>query len=298
MRFQPRRFVLLALLGIPVGPPELSAQGPPATDIYFATISQRGNQIRLGTLANLTDRPGYDNQPTFTPDGGAILYTSIRGDGQADTYRYDIASGRTTRLTRTTESEYSPTVTPEGKTFSTVRVEADSAQRLWQFALDGSDPRLLLEHVAPVGYHAWGSEHVVGLFVLGTPPTLVLADIRSGDTTTLAHDIGRSLHTVPGRQAVSFVHRESDTEVWIKEVDVATRAIRPLVRPVGENEFYAWTPDGAILMGEGAKLYRWRPGTDQAWHEIVDLGSAGIESISRLAVSPQGDRLAIVASRR
>ena len=42
---------------------------------------------------NITRSPGYDNQPSFTPDGAAILFTSNRGGTQTDIYRYDVGSG-------------------------------------------------------------------------------------------------------------------------------------------------------------------------------------------------------------
>ena len=63
------------------------------------------------------------------------------------------------------------------------------------------------------------------------------------------------------------------------------------------GEDYAWTPDGKLLMGQGAKLFVWDPTLGGDWREIADLGSAGIGGITRLAVSPLGDRLALVAER-
>ena len=73
-----------------------------------------------GAARRVTTWEGYDNQPSFTPDGAAILYTSIRADNQADIYRHGLADNSTMRLTETEEAEYSPTVTPDGKFFSVV----------------------------------------------------------------------------------------------------------------------------------------------------------------------------------
>ena len=131
---------------------------PPGTDVYLATLEVPhggGASIGIGTPENITRRSGYDNQPAFLGDERAVYYTSIRHDGQADIYRYDIASHATTRVTSTPESEYSPTVMPGGRRFSVIRVEVDSTQRLWSFAMDGTDPRLVLTDVKPVGYHLW-----------------------------------------------------------------------------------------------------------------------------------------------
>ncbi len=274
----------------------LAAQGPPGSDIYLVSMDGSHCPMRLGDPLNITARDGYDNQPSFLPDGAGILYTSIREDGQADIYRYDIASGATRRVTATAESEYSPTVMPGGAAFSTVRVEADSTQRLWAFDLNGGTPRLLLPDVQPVGYHAWGDARRVALFVLGDPPTLQLADLTTGEARVVARNIGRSLHRVPGRPAISFLHRASDGTAWIKELDLGTGDIRDLRRPLGDNEFYAWRPDGELLMGYRSGLYG--PSCDGVgeWEQHADLANFGISGITRLAVSPDGTQLAIVGA--
>src|SRR4051812_38049645 len=69
--------------------------GPPGTDIFLAPLSVSGAKTTVGTPVNITARAGYDNQPSFTPDGRSILFTSIRAGGQSDIYRYDLASKRT-----------------------------------------------------------------------------------------------------------------------------------------------------------------------------------------------------------
>lgn len=276
-------------------PAVLTAQDVPGTDLYLASMTRYQCPIQFGEPVNITDRPGYDNQPAFTPDGLSILYTSIRDDGQADTYRYHLGTDAIVRITATPESEYSPTVLPSEDGFSTVRVERDSTQRLWAFALDGSSPRLLLPDVAPVGYHAWGDAHRVALFVLGDPPTLRLADLETGETRTVARDVGRSLHKVPRRHAVSFLHRESNGERWIKELDLETNELRRLIPPVGDGEDYAFNALDELLMADGSVLYGATCGVSAEWERLADFSEHGITNITRLAVSPDGRWLVMVA---
>jgi long-chain acyl-CoA synthetase len=272
-------------------------QAPPGTDIYLAELRGVGHHVQVGTPVNATHRPGYDNQPFFTPDGRAFLFTSVT-DGQADIWRYDIAANRSVQLTRTTpESEYSATPLPDGTGFSVVRVEADSTQRLWRFDWDGTHPTLLLPGVKPVGYHAWGDDHTLALFVLGQPATLQIADLRTGQATPVASDIGRGVQRIPGRAAISFVQKGADSVWTVTELDVATRQVRPLVRALPGVDQYAWTPEGALLMAKGTKLYQWLAGTTDL-HEIADFSTQGLTNITRLAVSPRGDRLALVAADR
>src|SRR6266540_1120125 len=242
--------VLLALL------PTVAVQGPPGTDIYLAPLAVRDGRMQVGTPVNVTRRAGYDNQPFFLPQGGAFLYTAVV-DGEADVFRYDLASGRSTRLTATPESEYSPTPLPDGSGFSAVRVERDSTQRLWRFDWDGAHPAVLLENVKPVGYHAWGDGHTVALFVLGTPPTLQLADTRTGATSQVAADIGRGVQRIPGRAAISFIQKGADSDWSVVELDLATHQAHPLVQTLRGVDQYAWTPGGILLMAKGTKVYEW-----------------------------------------
>ena len=266
---------------------------PPGTDIYLARLLPSGG---LDMAVNITAREGYDNQPSFTPDGTSILYT--RRDGpQSDVYTWEFGARGSAprRVTNTPESEYSPRVTPDGTGISVIRVEADGAQRLWRFALDGTAPALVLKDVKPVGYHAWGDDGQLALFVLGTPNSLQLADARTGKATIVARGIGRSLHRTPGRATFSVVHGEG-AERWIKELDPKTKKLTPLVRTLDSADAdYAWTPDGAILAAtKDDVLMRWTPGG--AWTKVADLGAEGLTNVTRLAVSPDGRWLAIVAN--
>ena len=274
-----------------------AAAAPPATDIYLAPLRAQEGRIVVATPVNVTARPGYDNQPSFLPDGRAFLYTSVREDSQADIYRYDIDQKTSVRLTATRESEYSPTPLPDGGGFSVVRVEADSTQRLWAFDEDGTHPRLVLDSIKPVGYHAWGDAHTLVLFVLGSPSTLQIADagFPAADGEVFAKDIGRSLQRIPGRMSVSFVQRDSVAGPALEELDIRRRRVTMLAKVPRGAEFFAWTPDGIVLTASGTTLYQWDSRRGGAWEQVADLGAAGLSNVTRLAVSPQGDRLAIVA---
>jgi dipeptidyl aminopeptidase/acylaminoacyl peptidase len=290
---------LTASISAQTPPQSRQAPPPPPTEVYLAALSASAGRLAIEAPVNVSNSPGYDNQPSFTPDGAAILFTSRRQGEQTDIYRYEIASRQTSRVTETAESEYSPTVTPDGTGISVIRVEADSTQRLWRFTRDGREPRLVLTDVKPVGYHAWIDGSRLALFVLGRPSTLQIADTRTGKAEVAASSIGRSLHRIPGSRAVSYVQREADapdSPAWIVRLDADSKEKTRLVRPVqGSREHdYAWTPDGRLLMALGSKIYAWTMGGE--WQETADLSAAGIADVSRIAVSPKGDRIAFVAA--
>ncbi len=279
---------------IPV--PVQVAANPTATDIWVAELLESGRGLRVGTPVNITDRDGYDNQPHFLPDGSGFLYTSIGSSGQADIHHFDLRRNRDRRLTRTAEGEYSPTPLAGGG-FAVVRVEMDGRQRLWAFDDRGENPRLLLEAIEPVGYMAWVDEYRVGLFILGEPHTLVVGDTRTGQKTELLRSVGRSLHPVPGRARLSAVHKVSEDEWNIVEFDPLGGDPIVLAPALSPAEDFAWTPDGSLLMARGSQLFLRRPGEMQEWVEIADLAEFGLSQMTRIAVSPAGDRIALVGQR-
>ena len=274
----------------------------PDTEVYLAAMTTVDGKITVGAPENISNSPGYDNQPSFTRDGNAVFFTSARGGAQMDIYRYDIATKKATPVTNTPESEYSATVTPDGVHISVIRVEADKTQRLWKFPLAGGDPSLVLTDVKPVGYHAWLDANTVAMFVLGEPPTLQVGDVRTGKAEIVATDIGRSLQPMPGG-GVSFIQRAAQdgqrtmTVVHLTMSDGKAKTTpMTAVAPGATEEFVAWLPDGSLVMAGGGQLYVWRRDTPQ-WRSVADLGALGLKNVSRLAVSPKGDRLALVAAR-
>jgi len=268
---------------------------PPGQDIWLARLGRRPDgQLAVREPENVTSRPGYDNQPYFLPDGSGFWYTVIDDAGQADIWLYDLAERRSRPvITTSPESEYSATPLPGGDGFSAVRVEADSTQRLWRFAMDGSDARVIFPDIAPVGYHAWGGGERAALFVLGDPPTLQVARLQAPEPVMVAQDVGRSLQSIPGSGDVSYVQRHADGTTEIRRLDVKNGTSEAIVAGVEGGDFHAWTPDGILLQAHEGRLFAFRPGTDATWVQIADLTPLRIR-LSRMAVHPDGTWIALV----
>ncbi|MFN8346606.1 MAG: serine hydrolase [Spirosomataceae bacterium] len=266
----------------------------PDTDIYLTDLKGKAGAMTVGKPVNVTKRPGYDNQPSFTPDGKKLLYTQ-QANGQTDIWTYDLEKKTNTTLTKTTESEYSATVMPDGKHFSVIRVEPDGMQRLWQFDLaTGKQPTLVLPSIKPVGYHCWYGADSLVLFVLGQPNTLQLARVSTGQGQIITNNVGRSLLRIPSQKAVSFVHKLSASEWQVEALDMSTLQTEKLIQTPSGSEDCAWVPDGTLLMAQGAKLYQWNPKYHTDWQLLADWSSLGIKQITRLSVNPKGTQLAFV----
>ncbi len=275
------------------------------TEIYLANFGEMlAHPNAPVSLVNISNSPDYDNQPSFTPDGKSILFSSKRDNTQYDIYRYDIDTKKLTQVTHTPENENSPIVTPDGKTFSVVRTEMDKTQRLWRFNLDGSNPQLVLADVKPVGYHAWIDATHVGLFVLGAnrqPATLQIADTATGKADVIDSNIGRTLNIRPGSHSLMFVSKKDP--IWTISEVASDRSVHTVL-PLGETgtpsvEDFVWSDGQRAIFGRNNQLWGvWASptaGQSSNMKQLVDLAPAGIAKITRLAMSPDHKYIAIVA---
>lgn len=275
----------------------------PDTDIFLIPIQTESNgKWTFGTPKNTTKRAGYDNQPSFTPDSKTILYTSIQADGQADIYQYDIATAQHKRITATSlTNEYSPTLLPDGKHISVVQVEKDKhTQRLWKFALKGGKPTLIQEKVKKVGYYCWTDAQNLAMFIVGddkVPHSLHLAGVKDTASYWVAGHIGRTVRKIPHENAVSFIQKLPSGKWAIKKLDLDNLDTQTIIATLPESEDYAWSADGALLMGKAGKLYHFYPNKDKEWQLIADFSLSEIKDFYRLDISPDGKWLAVVAYR-
>jgi hypothetical protein len=284
---------LFALVNV-AAPPAVRAQ--PSTDIFLADIAEREGRLEIGTPVNVTGRDGYDNQPWFLPDGSGFLYSSDR-DGQTDIFRYEIAAGRSLRLTDTPENEYSPTLPGDGSRMMVVRWPTDmSTGALWWFTPDGQPLEVVRGSVPRVGYYAFADEHTLALFINDSIQSFIVADTRTGDTTRVGQDMGGSgPRAIPGERAVSFLRQVDDDGWWLTRLDLDDFRTRPLVLMLDGVANYTWTARGTVLAARGSTVYEWSPGSD--WRAVANFSDPALQDITRIAVSRAGDRIAMVAGR-
>jgi hypothetical protein len=78
------REYMLLLAGAVVAlsaPYMLAAQAPPGTDIYLVEMGSSSGVPSFGSVTNVTDRAGYDNQPSCSPDGAVLEVADFARDG-------------------------------------------------------------------------------------------------------------------------------------------------------------------------------------------------------------------------
>lgn len=267
-----------------------------ASEIHLFDLNHHQGRITLTNPRNISQHPGYDNQPFFHPEQPIIFYSSFNEDGRADLRSYDMATRQTRNFTQTDEREYSPTVTPDGQFLSCIIQRDNEAQDLGKYPLSGGPPIVLIDSLT-IGYHAWINPNELLLFVLGEPMTLRHFDLRNNQSRILAENIGRSLHRIPGQAKMSFVQKTEDDKNWkIMSFDPASQQLATLASTLPGQEDLAWTPDGKILMSNGSQLFLLDPSSaDNKTWVPVSMPDTKLQGITRMAISPDGKRLAVVA---
>lgn len=266
----------------------------PDCDIFLFDIKDSAGQVSLRNPVNITNRKGYDNQPAFSPDGKYILYSSQKDSaGQTDIYRYDLKTKTVSPFTQTPTSEYSPTFTPDGKGVSVVMVEKDSAQRLWKFPITGGEPVCIMKNVPAIGYHAWINKDSVALFVLTKPAfTLQIMNINLQKPSFVADSIGRCMRMKNGKLwfTVKAGHFHNVFELSFSDKKAT------LIGILESEDYCFYSKDKVWSVSENSILAGFMNSKDGA-AEVADLSKFGITKPTRITVSPDGKRLAVVTNK-
>ena len=266
-----------------------------AQDIYLFDMERLTDGYALTTGKNLTDRAGYDNQPFFTRESKTILFASQR-DGDNDIYEYVIETEEIRQLTDTPDiPEYSPMPNLENTHFTVVRENTVPDQTVWRVQRNTGASEWALQSREPIGYYMFNQR---GEALLWIRYAYVIHLVRPGESEPIfisGHAAPSTPKLVPDTNTFSFVHRQVNGENWVKRLDPATLSITPVAPLVDAQIYYGWKLEGTLLTARGTTLLHWAPGISTEWREVVDLASFGLRNITRLMVSPDGKKIAIVA---
>ncbi|WP_203293087.1 TolB family protein [Maricaulis parjimensis] len=278
---------------------EADAAALPGVDIYIAPLSWVEDIPALGAIHNATQRAGYDNQPAFTADGQSFYYAS--GDGPlTDIWRCNLDCSERVRITDTPDSgEYSPRPTPAGEALSYIyQAPGGYGGEVWLDRLEGGEPRSA-SSVGPNGYYAFNADMTrLAVFALDEVFHLKVFDRFSDDEPVdVAEQIGRALYAAPDHASVLFTQSREDGGFSVHETGFDGEGTQHLFDLPGETQDYAVFSladgrDAFFAVDEGVLMMRTR---DLPWSSIADLGEAGLDGVSRMAVSPDRSHIALVA---
>lgn len=261
------------------------------TEVWLAPLDMSAGRFVVGTPTNISNHPGYDNQPSFFADGASLLF-STEAEGLAETglgihaVRHHIASGKNVPLKKV--RGFSPTPTPDGKQVRTLREGT-----VWQYDLGGNGARVLLPQVKTAGYFTRMDERRWVLFMNEEQRHIAIWD--GNKLTRLVPNAVTAPYRIPGEMAVTFVVQEGETAKLLR-LDLADESHRVLATiPFKTGGHHVWTSRGTLLMASANEIREWNPARPDEWPVVHRFREPDLQGITRVALSPAEDRIAVVS---
>lgn len=271
----------------------------PNTGVFAFEYSFKGTNFELQKPQFLTEfnANGYNNQPCFISDTEILISSDGFEKGSNDILKIDIKNRELLRFTETPESEYSPTKVPNKALISCVRVEQDqTTQLLWAYPENRKDyGGPLLPEITNVGYHAWITDKLLALFLVGEPHQLAIINIETKRKQILLDNIGRCMK-VDNKGNLLFVHKIDATNWFIKSYNPKSNTLKSIIQTPEGAEDFEILKDGSLIIGHGSKLSGYDPRFSKTWKHLADLASYGVNKITRVAT--RKNNLVLVSSEQ
>ena len=277
------------------------------------------------TLTRLTFDDGLQTEPTWSPDGRYVAYSSDRG-GKFDIWIQQVSGGNPIQVTKRPGQNWQPDWSPDGKYIAYRSEEGDGGI----FVIPALGGEGLERRIATFGYHPrWSPDSSQVLFELyftdtgynrfyiaqldGGPPREVLAEFLAQKKLSAS----AAAWYPDGKKITVWVADSSPTpSFWTIPIaggpgiklEIATAVQKQLAQASGESESgqqlgeysLSWSPSGDAIYFE--RGYR---GARNIWKLQVDPETLRATSIDRLttgqgpdagaAVSKDGKQLAFSA---
>ena len=248
-------------------------------------------------VSRITDNKSYNNQP-FLVDTG-LYYTheviAETGQSQTDIVFITLPTKTSVNITNTTVSEYSPTLMPNQQALSAIVVEEDGKQKLWQYPLANEQTASrIFEWIEPVGYHAWGAENDLIMFILGEPHTLQYTSIAAAKPRVIAADIGRTLVFDKHTNSYLFSYNK-DNQHWVARFAPQTEEVSDLFRLPDSVQDFALIDQKTLAYAVNNRIYKRSLTEPEVVSQWLDLRRFCEGSISRL--NYKHNKLAFVCNK-
>jgi hypothetical protein len=140
------------------------------------------------------------------------------------------------------------------------------------------------------------------MFILGSPNRLIYPYSKD-EKVTLAENIGRSINKRPKSNEVTFLFAggnvivDGQKAMEIRSYDIKKQSVNNLGLSLGGSEDFIWIDKNTLLMARGKELFVRNVKKSTSWEKIASVSLPGYKGISRLAISPKGDKLVLVMER-
>ena len=280
---------LLGIFSIAALSPIMAQASMPKSQVLLADLNTPfGVQVSI-----VSDKNSYNNQPHLTSTGLYFTHEVInKGQSQTDIAYYDFTSKKVTKITNSPVSEYSPTVMPSGDAISAIVVEADGKQKLWQYPLKNEDaPRRIFDWIEPVGYHAWGVQNDLVMFILGKPHTLQYTSVAQAKGEIAASNIGRTLIYNNSMAAFLFSYTKNEQHI-LASFNPQDKQVEDLLRLPAQVQDFILKDNATIAYAIKNRVYQRKlDGSDEV-SQWLNLSTYCETNITRMSYN--NEKLAFV----
>jgi ketosteroid isomerase-like protein len=292
-----RRFVLFVVLASAA---TLHAQINDS-EVWVGSLDMSSGRFAVSNLTNISKHPGYDNQPAFFPDGKLVFTSQIAvldETGHAvQAVIHDFATGMSTPVSGALG--FSPTPAADGS----LMLLRDGHVVLHE----ASGKESQLTETKDAGYFTRFDEQTWVLYMNDKQRRIVMYDPTTKALDTMALGSVTAPFRIPGKRAVSFVAVEpfpapdgnAPRKLFLRQLNLDDRHVNTLASiPFPTSGSHVWTSRGTLLMASGHTIYEWNPAKPDDWRSAATFDHPELQGLTRIAIGPRGDRIALVSTPR
>jgi ketosteroid isomerase-like protein len=272
------------------------------SEVWVGSLDMSGGRFAVSNLVNISKHPGYDNQPAFFADGKLVFTSQIAvldETGHAvQAVIHDFASGKSTSVPGALG--FSPTPVADGS----LMLLRDGHVVLH----DASGKETQLTETKDAGYFTRFDDQTWVLYMNDKQRRIVIYDPKTKALDTMALGSITAPFRIPGKRAVSFVAVEPfpapegnalPRQLLLRQLNLDDRHVTTLASiAFPTSGSHVWTSRGTLLIASGHTIYEWNPAKPDDWQTAATFDDPELQGLTRIAISPRGDRIALVSTPR